>query len=133
LLVSNTLDLIIDISVELWSAVVGFVGPFALQKILSALEDRSGKTKSTAYLWALVTFGAHLSFAQLDLFQSWHTRRCYERTRGQLFCAIHHKALKRQDISGKVSHGSDEEDNADLGKILNLMQLVTSSIAMRLC
>jgi hypothetical protein len=114
----------IDISIELWSAVIGFVGPFALQKILSALEDGSGEARSTAYFWALATFGSHLSFAQLDLFQRWHTRRCYERTRGQLFCAIHHKALKRQDVSGKVSHEDDEEGNADLGKILNLMQSV---------
>jgi hypothetical protein len=126
LLESNSLDLIIDISIKLWSAVIGFVGPFALQKILSALEEGSSESRSTAYFWALVTFAAHLSFAQLDLFQTWHTRRCYERTRGQLFCAIHHKALKRQDVSGKVNHEDDEEGNADLGKILNLMQLVSS-------
>jgi hypothetical protein len=124
--VSNSLDLIIDISVELWSAVIGFVGPFALQKILSALEDNSGKPRSTAYFWAFATFASHLSFAQLDIFQIWHTRRCYERTRGQLFCAIHHKALKRQDISGKVSHEDGEGGNADLGKILNLMQSVSN-------
>jgi hypothetical protein len=123
-LVSNSLDLIIDVSIELWDAVIGFVEPFALQKILSALEDGSGKTRSSAYLWATATFTAHLSLAQLDLFQRWHTRRCYERTRGQLFCAIHHKALKRQDVSGKVIHDGDDEGNADLGKILNLMQLV---------
>jgi hypothetical protein len=122
------LDLIIDISIELWSAVIGFVEPFALQNILSALEDGSGKKRSTAYFWALATFASHLSFAQLDVFQKWHTRRCYERTRGQLFCAIHHKSLKRQDVSGKVSHEDDEEGNADLGKILNLMQLVSSLI-----
>lgn len=123
---SNSLDLIIDISIELWGAVIGFVEPFALQNILSALEDGSGKNRSTAYFWALVTFTSHLSFAQLDVFQRWHTRRCYERTRGQLFCAIHHKALKRQDVSGKATHEGDEEGNADLGKILNLMQLVPS-------
>jgi len=127
--VSNSLDLIIDISIELWSAVIGFVEPFALQNILSALEDGSGEKRSTAYFWALATFASHLSFAQLDVFQRWHTRRCYERTRGQLFCAIHHKSLKRQDVSGKVSHEDDEEGNADLGKILNLMQSVLSLTA----
>lgn len=37
---------------------------------------------------------------------------------------LHYKSLKRQDMSGKVSHDGDEHDNADLGKIVNLMQLV---------
>lgn len=103
---------------------IGFVPPFALQEILSALEDPSGDRRSTAYGWAFVTFLAHLSFAQKDLFQSWHTRRCYERTRGQLFCALHYKALKRQDVSGKVTNEDDEQGSADLGKIVNLMQSV---------
>ena len=77
-----------------------------------------------AYFWTLVTLLAHLSFAQVDLFQSWHTRRCYERTRGQLFCALHYKSLRRQDLSGHVAEKVDEHESADLGKIVNLMQSV---------
>ncbi|KAF8078960.1 ATP-binding cassette transporter [Lyophyllum atratum] len=116
LLVSNSLDLILDIVLELWSAVV-------------AADDRDAK--STAYFWALVTFLAHLSFAQVDLFQSWHTRRCYERTRGQLFCSLHYKSLKRQDISGQVGEEGDDHKSADLGKIVNLMQGDTYAVAQR--
>ena len=63
------------------------------------------------------------------MFQTWHTRRCYERTRGQLFCSLHYKALKRRDISGKhttsTSEEGNEETSADLGKVVNLMQYVT--------
>jgi len=108
---------------ELWSAVVGFLPPFALQRILSALsEDNPDPNgKSTAYFWSFIIFVAHLSFAQMDLFQAWHTRRAYERTRGQLFCALHYKALKRQDVSGKVDDAVGDS-GADLGKIVNLMQ-----------
>jgi hypothetical protein len=102
----------------------GFVPPYALKEILSALADDTPESKSNAYYWALITFLAHLSFAQVDLFQSWHTRRCYERTRGQLFCTLHYKSLKRQDISGKVSPEGGDNDSADLGKIVNLMQSV---------
>ena len=62
------------------------------------------------------------------MFQTWHTRRCYERTRGQLFCSLHYKALKRRDISGKHTTSTDgegdEKTNADLGKVVNLMQCV---------
>ncbi|THV07466.1 P-loop containing nucleoside triphosphate hydrolase protein [Dendrothele bispora CBS 962.96] len=128
LLVSNSLDLILDVTLELWSAFIGFVPAYSLREILSALPR--GDT-NTAYFWAFVTFAANLSFAQKDLFKQWHTRRCYERTRGQLFCSIHYKALKRRDVSGQVSREGEEDKNADLGKIVNLMQGDAYAVAQR--
>lgn len=103
--------------------------PYTLQRILAALADPTPGARKSAYLYASVFFIANLSFAQVDVFQRWYTRRCYERTRGQLFCALHYKALKRRDISGKVvestANGKKEKEateGADLGKIVNLMQ-----------
>jgi len=90
--------------------------------ILSALDNPTSESIATAKYWAFITFLAHLSFAQVDLFKNWHTRRCYERTRGQLFCALHYKALRRRDISGRIT--GEDADGADLGKIVNLMQYV---------
>ncbi|KAG5647717.1 hypothetical protein DXG03_008440 [Asterophora parasitica] len=100
----------------------GFVPPYALKEILAALTTDDRDAITTAYFWALVTFLAHLSFAQVALFQNWHTRRCYERTRGQLFCSLHYKSLRRQDITGHVREEEDGQKSADLGKIVNLMQ-----------
>ncbi|OCH93071.1 P-loop containing nucleoside triphosphate hydrolase protein [Obba rivulosa] len=131
LLASNSLDLIIDMALELWSAIVGFVPAYALQRILSALSDPSPESRKTAYTFALVTFLAHLSFAQFDLYKRWHTRRCYERTRGQLFCALHYKALKRRDISGQTGQNENGDQRADLGKIVNLMQGDAYAVAQR--
>ncbi|THH32259.1 hypothetical protein EUX98_g1936 [Antrodiella citrinella] len=139
LLVSNSLDLILDIALEMWGAVVGFVPPYCLQRILSALADPRPEARSTAYGFTFVMFLANLSFAQMDINQRWYTRRCYERTRGQLFCALHHKALKRRDVSGKTTSesgdGTDKteggEDSADLGKIVNLMQGDAYAVAQR--
>ncbi|KAF5368585.1 hypothetical protein D9758_002189 [Tetrapyrgos nigripes] len=128
LLVSNSLDLTLDVTLEMWSAFVGFVPAYALKEILNALPR--GDVDS-AYFWAFITFVAHLSFAQKDLFKQWHTRRCYERTRGQLFCTIHYKALKRQDVSGQVNQEGDENKKADLGKIVNLMQGDAYAVAQR--
>lgn len=105
----------------MWSATVGFVPPFALKEILAALSSGTPDAQSRAYFWTLVTFITHLSFAQIDLFQSWYTRRCYERTRGQLFCLLHYKSLKRQEASGRVDK-EGEANSADLGRIVNLMQ-----------
>lgn len=65
-------------------AFTGYLPPFALQRILSALADPTPESKLNAQFFAFLTFMAHLYFAQGDLFKGWHTRRCYERTRGQV-------------------------------------------------
>ncbi|KAF8665348.1 hypothetical protein AX16_000367 [Volvariella volvacea WC 439] len=131
LVVSNSLDLILDASLEMWSTFIGFVPPYALQEILAALSENTPSARERAYYWAFITFIAHLSFAQKDLFKGWHTRRCYERTRGQLFCALHYKSLKRQDLSEAVKREGEEATNADLGKVVNLMQGDTYAVAQR--
>lgn len=105
--------------------------PYALQQILIDLAKQTPEARQDAYKWALIVFIANLSFAQVDLFQRWHTRRCYERTRGQLFCALHYKALTRLDAGGKM--GSDEDAPADLGKIVNLMQSAQITINPLMC
>ena len=66
----------------------GFVPPYALQRILSALQEGTEKSKGEAFFSAFMTVLANLSFAQVDLFQGWHSRRCYERTRGQVNALI---------------------------------------------
>ncbi|KAG8691671.1 hypothetical protein FRC11_013282 [Ceratobasidium sp. 423] len=135
LLRANSLDLILDITLEMYSAVAGFIPPYALQRILRALEQpQDGGAPREAYIWGLVTFIAHMSFAQVDIVHRWHTRRCYERTRGTLFCALHYKALKRRDLSGAThTDEPDEKDtsSADIGRIVNLMQGDAYAVAQR--
>ncbi|KIL71527.1 hypothetical protein M378DRAFT_182928 [Amanita muscaria Koide BX008] len=131
LLGSNFLDLTLDLVLEMWSAVLGFLPPYALQEILSALAINDSEARRKAFTWAVATFIINLSFAQVDLFQAWHSRRCYERTRGQLFCSLHFKSLKRRDISGKANGDGEGEENADLGKIVNLMQGDAYAVAQR--
>jgi len=146
LITSNALDLLICLLAELWGSCIGFIPPFALQRILSCLSEERKEDRDIAYVWTLVAFVAHLSFAQVDLFEGWYGRRCYERTRGQIFCALHWKALMRRERGGHSSHPNDNDNDngtkgeseeekarkngdepADLGKILNLMQFVLPS------
>jgi hypothetical protein len=67
------------------------------------------------------------------VFQRCHTRRCYERTRGLLFCALHFKALQRRDHSGQTGKDDDPDaaSSADLGKVVNLMQGDSYAVAQR--
>ncbi|KAA1107610.1 hypothetical protein PGT21_019897 [Puccinia graminis f. sp. tritici] len=125
---SNSMDLIIGLSVELWSTVVGFVSTYAIKRILDGL---SFGDRALSFKFAILHFLCNMSFAQLDLCGKWHSRRCYERTRGQLFNILHDKALRRKDMSGVVlskpnPYDSDEADkndqsHANIGKISNLM------------
>ncbi|TDL28100.1 P-loop containing nucleoside triphosphate hydrolase protein [Rickenella mellea] len=132
LLASNSLDIIVDISVETYKSIAGYVPVYALQRILVALQDPTPENKLDAHIFGFVTFVAHLTFAQFDLFKGWHTRRCYERIRGQLICLMHFKALKRRDVSGKIKYDQQGEAiNADLGKVVNLMQGDAYAVAGR--
>ncbi|MBW0461807.1 hypothetical protein O181_001522 [Austropuccinia psidii MF-1] len=124
---SNSLDLLIGLVVHLWSTVVGFVSTYAIKRILDGLSI--GDQRSS-FRFAILHFLCNMSFAQFDLCGKWHTRRCYERTRGQLFCILHDKALRRKDFSGSASMKTlkessskhpEEKSHADIGKISNLM------------
>ncbi|CCA72145.1 related to multidrug resistance protein [Serendipita indica DSM 11827] len=150
LVCANSADIILDITLEMYKAVAGFLPPYALKQllgILSSTEDDPnawGSKYVQAHFWALVTFVAHLSFAQCDLAQGWCTRRCYERTRGIIFCTLHYKALRRRVVGGagpapkQDSEQKDEktatieqERSADLGKVVNLMQGDAYAVAQR--
>ncbi|KAF8342804.1 uncharacterized protein EI90DRAFT_3030312 [Cantharellus anzutake] len=159
LLSSNSLDLIIDVALKMWYSVAGFVPAYCLSRILASLEDHSpGNKHYDAYTFAFITFLVHMSTAQSDLFRQWHSRRAYERTRGQLFCLLHWKALKGKDLRGRISEsasnksgeigmdvGSDVESNethleeknaaegqtTGIGRITNLMSGDSYAVAQR--
>lgn len=133
---------------------LGFIPPYALQRILAALADPTPESKMTAYIFSIITFAVHLSFANQDVFKGWHSRRAYERARGQLFCALHYKsvvlitvsphccmfltlifvrALKRRDVCGSSNKQDDENGSADLGKVVNLMQFRIACLSRLIC
>ncbi|KAG8813717.1 hypothetical protein FRC17_001460, partial [Serendipita sp. 399] len=170
LLKANSADILLDIALEIYKAFSGFIPPYALKQLLAILaapNDSSsdngplGNKYVQAHYYALMTFVANLSFAQCDLAQGWCTRRCYERTRGVIFCALHYKALRRRVVGGAApsaaqkldgetegeegqadgkGEGGDaktmqeeleQERSADLGKVVNLMQGDAYAVAQR--
>ncbi|KAG8856642.1 hypothetical protein FRC20_000439 [Serendipita sp. 405] len=165
LLKANSADILLDIALEIYKSFSGFIPAYALKQLLSILatpDDGSnngawGNKYVQAHYYALMTFVANLSFAQCDLAQGWCTRRCYERTRGVIFCALHYKALRRRVIGGaapappksdKVDQEEqpgnkgdgnakdmqaelEQERSADLGKVVNLMQGDAYAVAQR--
>lgn len=71
---------------------IGFIAIYSMQRILEILAEDSKQPMQDAYLFAFITFMVHLSFAQADLIQLWHSRRSYERARGQV-CIMSVKGL----------------------------------------
>ena len=58
---------------------------FALQQILRVLEgSKAEHGPAEAYYYAFLTLMANLSIAQFIQFQTYHSRRMYERTRGMV-------------------------------------------------
>ncbi|KAG8874447.1 hypothetical protein FRB98_008435 [Tulasnella sp. 332] len=135
----NSLDLIISFSLQLYKAIAGFIQPYCLQQILRALESRDPTKRSDAYFYAGVLFVAHCSFAQVDVWEAWHSRRAYERTRGIMFCGLHWKALKRRDMSGKTKEQDgdtlktedEQQGPSDIGRVANLMTGDAYAVAQR--
>lgn len=74
-------------------------------------------------------FVAQVIKSETDVQHSWCSRHAEAQVRTVLMSVIYDKALKRKDISGRVSKRRDgegskaEEDDtgADVGKIVNLM------------
>ena len=98
---ANSLDLSIDISLQIFSQLIDFAGPLLLKAILERFDEASYNpaTRRLIYLLVLVNFALKLVDRFVEYIQSWyvndidfsksskhclprHKRRAYERTRG---------------------------------------------------
>ncbi|TFK50258.1 P-loop containing nucleoside triphosphate hydrolase protein [Heliocybe sulcata] len=131
---ANSQDFLMDFILTWTTVVCNYAGPFFLKKILSAIEDGPRESLSRAFVFACLSFLAHVLKGESELQHLWYGRRAATRLRTELQAAIYEKALKRKDYSGVVpkdKQGSDTSaDNKDgekpkagagIGKIVNLM------------
>ncbi|KAF8205407.1 multidrug resistance-associated ABC transporter [Mycena galopus ATCC 62051] len=101
---ANSLDIIMDFILTLFSIVFTYAEPFFLKRILDALDtsnDRAANT-SKAYIYAVLMFLCALGRGQCDVQHLWFARRACTRMRSELMAGIYDKALKRRDFSGVV-------------------------------
>ncbi|KAM0786024.1 hypothetical protein ACM66B_006839 [Microbotryomycetes sp. NB124-2] len=153
ILYNNSLDLMLSLSLGLLSSALSYVGPFFLQRILSALSPQDPSVpydpnlRKSAYIYALLAFAAQIARAEVDLQQLWHERRAIIRTRTGLMSEIYEKSLKRRDLAGVISkeEGSgSKQAKADktkagnppagvsTGKIVNMMSTDCNKVANQL-
>lgn len=119
---------------KLVESVVNFAQPVLLKHILSRFSEAdtqgdgsSGRDLRGIFYLVFLSLLLGIAEAVIELFESWHIRRAYERNRGALMCSVVDKALRRkmvEDTTGLEAASGEEKEHqrANIGQVLNLVQ-----------
>ena len=80
----------------------GFAAPVLLQQLLQSMEDPK-IPRANALAYAIISLIVRLIATQSSVLNLWFSRRCYERSRGEMITMIFEKTLDRK-IVGSVKH-----------------------------
>lgn len=95
LLLANGLDLIIQTSLGIIECAADLSAPMLLQQLLRSIQSRS-QNMEVSVLYAIAILAVRLVSCQSAVFQLWFSRRCYERSRGEMITTIYAKTLSRK-------------------------------------
>ncbi|KAF2144322.1 uncharacterized protein K452DRAFT_267620, partial [Aplosporella prunicola CBS 121167] len=112
LLKANGLDLIITSFCGILESVTNLFAPVILQRLLRSIEDGQS-SRRTAIEFAAFILAIRLVAAQSAVFSLWYSRRCYERSRGEMITMIYEKTLTRKSFGSQAEEKVVEEDSAD--------------------
>lgn len=98
--------------------VLDFAGPVLLQQLLRAMEDVYAP-RSKAITFAVLSLLVRLIACQSSVFSLWFSRRCYERSRGEMITMLYEKTLSRKLIGeSALSQKVDTSVNEQNGNAL---------------
>jgi ABC-type multidrug transport system fused ATPase/permease subunit len=105
--------------VDLWITTgLGVLESFAslseivfLKQLLAALDGPDPKVHVAVVYACLTLFGRWIA-AQSGVFTLWFSRRCYERSRGEMITMVYEKTLRRKAFTIPSGHVKEEQDNA---------------------
>ncbi|KAK2006745.1 ABC transporter [Colletotrichum eremochloae] len=116
LFLANGLDLIIQSSLGIIECAAALSVPMLLQQLLRAIQSGSSNIE-VSVLYAIAILAVRLLACQAAVFQLWFSRRCYERSRGEMITTIYAKTLSRkhfgQPAGEKMIDTNEEEDGGD--------------------
>ncbi|KAM0270239.1 hypothetical protein ACHAQH_009509 [Verticillium albo-atrum] len=95
LLQANGLDLLIISSLAILESAANLSMPLLLKKLLESMELGDDQ-RTTPLLFATAILGVRLVACQSSVFSLWFSRRCYERSRGEMITTIYAKTLTRK-------------------------------------
>lgn len=88
-----------------------FSTPVLLQKILQSMENVDAP-KRAVLVYTTISLILRLIGAQTGVFNTWYSRRAYERSRGELITMLYEKTLSRKIIS--AADKSDAQQNGEI-------------------
>lgn len=140
---ANAPDLFITTGLGILESATNVLSIVLLKPLLAALE-RGHRDIRAAVVYATLILLVNLVRAQSTVFSYWYTRRCYERSRGEMITMIYDKTLRRkaftipsqhQDQAGGGADSAGEDGTkappASTGKILNLMRNDVYEVSQR--
>ena len=95
---------------------VDYSAPILLQQLLRSME-RMETSRRPAVVYAVLTLAVRLIASQCAVFGLWFSRRCYERSRGEMITMLYEKTLSRKIISPSNTKVEKESDDAPNGYI----------------
>ncbi|KAK1579746.1 ABC transporter [Colletotrichum navitas] len=116
LFLANGLDLMIQSSLGIIECFAALSVPMLLQQLLRAIQSGPSNIE-VSVLYAIAILAVRLLACQAAVFQLWFSRRCYERSRGEMITTIYAKTLSRkhfgQPADEKMIGADDEEEEGD--------------------
>ena len=80
--------------------------PVLLQQLLRSMES-SDTHRSAAITYAMLSLLVRLVASQCSVFNLWFSRRCYERSRGEMITMLYEKTLSRKIIGSPTQPQTD--------------------------
>ncbi|CRK35916.1 hypothetical protein BN1708_006839 [Verticillium longisporum] len=114
LLQANGLDLLIISVLAILESAANLSMPLLLKKLLESMELDDDR-RTTPIMFAAAILCVRLVACQSSVFSLWFSRRCYERSRGEMITTIYAKTLTRKSVGqGLPEKEVDELDESDV-------------------
>ena len=81
---------------------IDYAIPLLLQQLLQSLENPSSPSRASIS-YAALSLLARLIASQSAVFSLWYSRRCYERSRGEMITMLYEKTLSRKAIGAQLA------------------------------
>lgn len=106
---ANGPDLFITAGLGVLESILALSSVVFLKYLLAALDSGEGRGTRVAITYAVLSLFSRWAQAQSGVLSIWFSRRCYERSRGEMITMIFEKTLRRKAFT------IPSADNTDLG------------------
>ncbi|KAF7503016.1 hypothetical protein GJ744_004723 [Endocarpon pusillum] len=149
---ANKIDLVLVSFLGLVELLADYSTPVLLQQLLRSMEDVHAPRRA-AVIYAVLSLIARLIADQTAVFSLWYSRRCFERSRGEMIMMLYEKMLMRKVVGleedrpetdselatgrppdhpgGTNEEGGQAKQSASMGMVLNLMRGDVYEVAQR--